>query len=617
MDKTRMLGNVRIVVIFLIVLRAGFGYSQSNEPVQLAQEYLEQGEIRKAKELYDDLANKKRNVPVIHTEYFKLLVDNGYIKEAKNYVKKIQRWYPDNILYQIDEGVVYNRSGDSAKSKEVINEVTNSVDESIYKVRIVANHLIRSELTEYAEDVYLKGREKSGNPFQFSVELANLYRRLNKKDKMIQEFLNYAQADEGNVSYVKNVLQNILSEDEELDELANLLYGKVQENPDEKLFGELLIWVNLQQKNFYGAFIQARALDRRNRSRGSEVMDVAEIAFENEAYDNALKMYEYVVDEYPGTSNYLIARRLLIRTREELVKNKYPVNKEEISKLIEGYQDFINESSRARRGIDNSALEAQKSQALLYAFYMDEKDIAIQKLQEIINHPRVSRELRARSKLVLGDIYILIGEPWESTLLYSQVEKEYKEELVGYEAKLRNAKLSYYKGDFELAQGHLDVLKLATTREIANDALFLSLLIQNNTAFDSTEAAMKNYAAVDLLLFQNKQIKALEKLEEMLQKYSGHPLTDEINWLLSKIHIKLGNTKDALDVLNVIRKQYPEDILGDDAFYEIGKIYEDILDDKDKAMEIYKKFLTNYPGSIYIADVRKRFRILRGDFNIN
>jgi hypothetical protein len=34
--------------------------------------------------------------------------------------------------------------------------------------------------------------------------------------------------------------------------------------------------------------------------------------------------------------------------------------------------------------------------------------------------------------------------------------------------------------DFELAQAHLDILKLATSREIANDAMELSLLITDN-----------------------------------------------------------------------------------------------------------------------------------------
>ena len=52
----------------------------------------------------------------------------------------------------------------------------------------------------------------------------------------------------------------------------------------------------------------------------------------------------------------------------------------------------------------------------------------------------------------------------------------------------------------------------------------------------------------------------------------------------------------------------------DDSYFLQGEIYERQLKDKDKAMEIYREFLNKYPGSVYAAEARKRFRALRGDF---
>jgi hypothetical protein len=72
-------------------------------------------------------------------------------------------------------------------------------------------------------------------------------------------------------------------------------------------------------------------------------------------------------------------------------------------------------------------------------------------------------------------------------LLYSQVEKSNKEQPIGYEAKLRNAKLSYYKGDFELAQGPSGYSEDGHLPRIANDAMDLSLLIKDNMAMDTLE----------------------------------------------------------------------------------------------------------------------------------
>ncbi len=615
--KMKSQACITFIILVLSLTHVHLSYAQDTEDIELAQQYDDKGEIDKAKALYKDLAKKKKNIPAIHSRYIRLLLNNGYVREAGQYIDKVLKHYPDNLLYRTDAGMVALREGKEKEANQIFSGVMQEARADEYKLRMVASHFVNQELIERAIQVYQQGREASGNPAAYALELASIYRRLNEKDKMVAEYLRYADEDPSQIAYVKNVLQSILTEEEDLESLSKLLLDKIQQNPDKDLYSELLIWVNLQQKNFYGAYMQARALDRRNKSDGDRVMEVASIALENQDYENALKMYEYVVEKYARTPNYLTARRYKIKAREELVKNRFPVNREEITRLIEDYQHFIEESSKSPAGPGAATLEAMRSQALLYAFYQGEMEKAIETLRQVADNPKAGRELKAQCKLDLGDIYVLIDEPWESSLLYSQVEKAHKEEPIGYEAKLKNARLSYYKGDFELSQGHLDVLKLATTREIANDAMSLSILIQNNTAFDTTEAAMKEYAGVELLLFQNKQQEALQKLDSMLVKYENHPLADEVHWLTARVDLKLGNFDKSLEHLNKITTSYKQDILGDDALYMTGKIYEEQLKDKTKAMETYTQFLKEYPGSIYVAEVRKRFRRLRGDTNIN
>jgi TolA-binding protein len=187
---------------------------------------------------------------------------------------------------------------------------------------------------------------------------------------------------------------------------------------------------------------------------------------------------------------------------------------------------------------------------------------------------------------------------------------------MGYEAKLKNAKLSYYKGDFKLAQSHLDVLKLATSREIANDAMDLSLLIQDNIGLDSTEEALREYAKVDLLLFQNKKEQAVKSLEEMKVKFANHTIIDEILFLEGKLYAETGNFERAITNFETIYKNYPDEIYADDALFLVGKIYDENLNQSEKALEIYTTHLKSYPGSIYTSEVRKKLRKLRGD-NIN
>jgi outer membrane protein assembly factor BamD (BamD/ComL family) len=198
-------------------------------------------------------------------------------------------------------------------------------------------------------------------------------------------------------------------------------------------------------------------------------------------------------------------------------------------------------------------------------------------------------------------------------LLYYQVEKTQKEQPLGYEAKLRNAKVSYYKGEFELAKEHLDVLKIATTREIANDALYLSLLIRDNLIEDSTGALLSSYSGISLLLYQNKYQQALDSLQAMLIQYPNSTLTDDIYFEQAKIYRKIGQFDSAIEALKFIMKNFPDEMITDDALMLLANIYDEDLKEKEKAKEVYQTIFVNYPNSVFSDQARKRFRTLRGD----
>src|SRR5688500_18188177 len=429
---------------------------------------------------------------------------------------------------------------------------------------MMSDYLAARSLSEYSIMTLSECRNYLGNPYLFCLELAMLYRIQGQQDKMVQEYLSYVTQSSANIQYVKNVMQALLTKPEELESLEKLLYDKIQDHPDVEVYPDLLIWVTMQQKNFYASFIQARAYDKRYKREGEKSMEVARVALDNEDYDNALKVYRYSIREFPNSQTYLLARLGLIRTREARVKNTFPINTDSVTVLIDDYKNFIKQYP------DNvNSLEAAREEALLFANYLDQKDSAIQIINKLLLNPRTSLHLKSRAKLDLGDIYLLKGESWESTLLYSQVEKVQKENPIGYEAKLKNAKLSYYKGDFRLAQEHLDILKQATTREIANDALDLSMRIKENIAFDSVGEALKQYATIELLLYQNKNVEALKKIQmlkngqvtklskedafllnvnDSVLTISNQSILDDVYWLEANIRMKQGEFEESISL---------------------------------------------------------------------
>ena len=215
----------------------------------------------------------------------------------------------------------------------------------------------------------------------------------------------------------------------------------------------------------------------------------------------------------------------------------------------------------------------------------------------------------------MGDILLLNNQPWDATLLYSQVEIDFKNTMVGQDAKYRNAKLAYYTGDFVWAKGQLDVLKAATSQLIANDALNLSLLIGDNMVVDSTGKALKMYAQADLLLFAEEPEKALLILDSIGKKYPLNSLTPDIIMAKARLLILQKDYEGAVKQLKIIAADYSSSLWADDANFMLGDLYENQLLDKEQAKFYYQKIITDFAGSLFINEARKRFRLLRGDKN--
>jgi tetratricopeptide (TPR) repeat protein len=642
-------------------------FGQDVQEIQIANEYNLKGQKDKALSLYEQLAKKNENIPLIHTNYLNLLLDVGSFDKAEDYVERLIK-RDGRLNYKLDLGVIYVRSGDIVKADKYFKNLIKSQSDDAYKLKTTSDYLASRNLTNYSIEALQQARSASGNSSLYTLELANLYRLSGKRDQMVEEYLNYVTQTPANISYVKNLMQILLTKPEELESLEKLLYDRVQKNQNSEVYVDLLIWVNLQQKNFYGAFIQSRAYDKRFKKDQSKTLEIAQIALNNKDFANADRSFSFVIKEYANSVNELPARLGLIQTREANVKNSFPVNKDSVKYLISEYQNFKNSYPD-----HPNTYEATLNQALLYAYYLDQKDSAVNELNRLIDNNKVTPTLKAKSKIELGDIYLLKEEPWEATLLYSQVEKTQRETPLGYEAKLRNAKLSYFKGDFLLAQEHLDILKQATSREIANDAMELSMRIKENTVYDTTGAALKEYAAIELLLAQNKNdialqrlnsfritkkvkmskqeaiaknlwspekqmsVEELKNLKEVLEKLKqgGKPtmigvdsvwvdvetdqfqtnIKDDVYWLEANLRMKRGEFEQSIILLEKILTEFGDDILADDAYFLEGEIYELHIKNKDKAMEVYREFLNKYPGSVYAAEARKRYRMLRGDFS--
>lgn len=602
--------NLFLTIIILVACQLANVNAQNTNEIALANEYYRQGELDKALDLFEKLAEKPQNINYIHNNYLELLEIKQLTEETENYLLKVNSIFKNNINFDVDIIDFYLYTADSAKADKFYEKLEDKVLKQVNSmIQPAAQYLVNKQHNEYAERLYLAGRNIMNDPIAYSLQLATLYRYSNQKDKMIREYMAFAGERPNQLRYVKNMMQLSLTEREDLEAFIGYLMDKTQKEPNNEIYSDLLIWANLQIKNFYGAFIQARAIDKRSGLQGDNSIEIGMLAFENEEYETASRIFGYLVDTYPDSRNFIRTKQMLIQSKENIVKSSFPIDTTAIRGLVKSYDQLI-----AEMGLSYNTLEAYRQKALLHAFYLNETEEAINIFNKIISFNNADPELISEVKLDLGDIYIITGESWESVLLYYQVEKANKNNAIGEMAKFKNAKLSFYKGDFKLAQEHLDILKNATRKEIANDAMDLSILIKNNTILDSTQQALIDYANIELLLYQNKREEAINKLNELIITYEEHPILDNLYWLKARIHKENGDYEKATDLLSKIANDLPYGILTDDALFEMANIYEKLVGDETRAKELYQKLLVEYPGSIFVAESRKKFRLLRGDY---
>lgn len=597
---------VRWVVIYILLLGAGPG-AQAQSEKEMAEEYFKNGDCPKALTYYTSLLKVSFEKIALKNYTSCITKTKAWGEGEQFYKRQIKSDAPNASWYYLYWGVLLEAQGKPQEASKKNEQVITASGARTELKRDLAEEFRSINQPEWAKNILLEARQSSKRNDIFQLELASVYRDLNDPEKMIDELLSYGMRYQ-NTEVVQNMLQDFTKDEKEQALLEKVLYDKIQKFPNEGFYNELLIWYQIQRKDFYKAFIQERSLDKRFKHNGARLYNLGQLALQNLDYGNAGTIFDHLVKEYPKGQLYPVARRMAIFAREEQVKNTYPVKRAEVQKLLGQYQQLVDEL-----GVNIRTIEALRNMAILNAFYMDDFKKAIEILQTAIEAGKQEKNFVDKCKLDLGDIYLLQGEPWEATLVYSQVEKSQKDDLLGYEAKLRNAKLHYFKGEFVLAKAVLDILKHATTREIANDANELSLLIMDNTGLDTFETAMREYSAVELLLFQNKKFEAIDSLKSLYQRYQNHSLTDEIIWLKARTYVKLDSNQQALEDLKLLYSKFGHDIYGDNALFEMAKLYHEKLNDKDQAMKLYQELMEKYPGSIFVAESRKRFRMLRGD----
>ena len=596
---------MRLIILFMF-----FSYivlAQQDEQ-KLAYQYFINGQYLEALSIYEDLNSKEISIRH-YVPYFTSLLRLEEYKKAGRLAKKASNMYPTNLSYQLDIGIVEEKKGNGIKAERIYNEIFKKIKAGNKNQYIsLANTFIRHTMFERALDVY-RFAKKNKIELNFSMQKAQLYSNLGQSELMVSAYLEALSLNPNQKTMIISQLQRFLDNDgiksdKNYSIVKKALLNEIRDNPERIDFIEILIWLFMQNHQFDMALTQAKALDKRTGTGLSKIFDLGDSFLDKEYYKLAIDAYAYVIQRAVDQNVLVDANINKLYAETKLLLE----NDEDLDRLDNSYKKVINQL-----GEQYNTVLLLSNYAHFKAFYLNDLFAAEKILINTMDIPGITEADLAECKLEYADIQLLLGNIWEALLYYSQVEKDFKENPLGHEAKLRRAKISYYQGDFLWSQTQLNTLKASTSKLIANDAMELSLLITDNYNLDTSDIAMQTFARADLLDYQNRYQDALIKYDSVLTSFPGHSLSDEIYMRKAEIYVRLDNYKMALNMYDKVIEEYPYDILVDDALYRQAYIYHRILEERLKAMDIYERILLEHNSSIFVAESRKRFRELRGD----
>lgn len=589
-------------ILLILILFFSLWANAQNE--QLANNYFDRGDFEKALLSYEDLLKNQ----IGNFNYFQRIIEcyqqlQQYEKAQKAIEVQLDKFKQNQLLVEL--GYNFQLQKDQEKANKYYNQAIDKIKKNANEVYGIAYVFEKKALIDYALLAYKTALEKDPK-MSFNFQMATLYGQQGNTDLMIETFLQESFQNPQNLPLIQNQLSRFMTENVDAsfnDSLKKALLVRAQKTQD-VFWNDFLSWLFIQQKEYGKAFIQQKAIYKRNPDSFANIVNLGQMAIEDNDQDSATEILNFVLQNTRDLDLLIQSNSYLIEMKiDHATEKDYPTITAELDKLIKEF------------GVSPYTLSLLKLQADFNAFHLNNPEKAKAILKSAMEMP-INRYQLAEVKMELADILLFEEKFNQALIYYSQIDEDMSGDVIGQEASLKTAKTSYFKTDFEWASHQLKVLKSASSQLIANDALDLFLLVSDNSVEDSLQVALKKFARADFLLYQNKKTAALAGFQLILKEHKGEDIEPVTLLRIGKIYEKMGDFANALANYDAIITKHKDCIYIDEALYFSAEIYNSQLKDLEKAKLLYEEMLTKHEDSIYYVDSRNKYRKLRGDTNL-
>ena len=575
-----------------------FSFAQKDNGYILAENYFRNGEYEKASKLYKKLVDKSSHNRTYLSRLIGCYQELNQFDVAESLLFQKIKKRPNLTFLNVFLGQNYERQEQNDLATKYYDKAIASIKKKSNYGATIADLFKKYNKLDYAIKAYKKVIESNKNA-NYSFQIAQIYGEKGDFEYMFEAYINYVDNNEKLLNSVKRYTSRYINDDPENDNnilFKRALLRKSASNP-KNVWNDLLAWLFINQKQYGKAFIQQKALFARDPDFLSGITNLGDIAFDNKDYETAKDCFNFIEEK----SNYVSDKFNAIYMNLLIAIETKEAN------LDEKFQEVFKEY-----GINKNTFPIQIAYANYLTFEKRNPEKATIVLEEALQFAE-NKFQKANVKLKLADVLVYQNKFNKALIYYSQIQTQLKNHYIGQKARFKVAQTSYFKNDFTWAKAQLKVLKGSATQLIANDAANLFLTISDNEPKDSIPTGLSKYANADLLSFQNKNEEGILVLDEILKEYKGQPIEDEALFKQASLYLKQQNFDKATSNYEKIIALDAQGILVDDTYYQLAEMYNNQLNNVEKASEYYQKIIFEHPASIYLVDARKKFRQLRGD----
>ena len=582
---------------------------------QLAQSYLRSGQFDRAITLLEDLHAQNPEVHVFYNNLKKAYENVKRYDEAVALVDAQLAERKTPVLLAEKARLIYLR-GDEKEAFETWEKAVALAPDQRGTYRVVYASLIDNRLFEKAIEMLEAGRERLGSESAFQTNLARLYSLTGLYERAISEYLRLLKENGNKLSLVQSRLSRFAEKEEALRHFIAGTKRAVREEPLSRPYRELLSWLHMEAEQYAEALDAVRAIDRLEKEQGRSLYRFVRRVADAGAYDVALEGYQEILDRYPDAPSAPQAQLGLGVMHEKWAQKQneraYDGQGDRVSaphyeKALETYRTFLHEYPNHPSYPEVLRRMGQLQQDVFHN--LNEAEASLSRVTRRFPETPAARQARYD----LGRIALLRGQLEEARLAFSRLEEELQTGELADMARYELALLDFYQGQFKSAQALVSALNKNTSKDVANDAIELKVLLLENKGPDSLNVPLKKYARARLLKRQRRHQQTLQTLDSLLQQHGRHPLADDTRFLRASTLQAAGRTQESLAAYLELPLVHPQSPLRDRSLFRAAQLQEQELGAPKAAIETYTRLLTDYPGSLHASDARARIRSLRGD----